>query len=156
MARKGISISEACRLLGKSAGEVQAMMDDGRLRHRRVNTRPGKPARIVIHYSDVAALLQPSAPVLPSAARALATSRLQDAVSAINRAAKQSILHLSRIPHYNAGILRPSVGSLDRVFSEGFLRERGRGWSPARKSTRGSASTTTFAFHLRLPEARPL
>jgi Helix-turn-helix domain len=60
MATKGVSIGQACRLLGVSADELRAMMADGRLRYRRVNSRPGKPSHIVIRSSDIDAVLKRS------------------------------------------------------------------------------------------------
>jgi hypothetical protein len=87
MASKGISINEACRLLGKSAGEVWAMVAAGRLRHRRVNTRAGKSGHIVIRRSDVAALLPPTlTPMSPT----LRKSRMQDVIKTLEKEAKRS------------------------------------------------------------------
>src|SRR5690242_12047889 len=60
MASKGVSIGQACRMLGVSADELRAMMADGRLRYRRINSRPGKPGHVVIHSGDVEAVLKPS------------------------------------------------------------------------------------------------
>jgi hypothetical protein len=84
MATKGVSIGQACRLLGVSADELRAMMADGRLRYRRVNNRPGKPGHIVISSSDIDAVLKPSSAASVEDEPFLPNTRMREIVRGSN------------------------------------------------------------------------
>jgi excisionase family DNA binding protein len=79
MASNGISIREACRLLGVAENELRAMMADGRLPYRRVNGMSGRRGRIVIRSTDIHALLR------PSRAATLRSSRMRKLLKGIER-----------------------------------------------------------------------